>query len=29
MQFENNHAAYDISIGLNDMFQVEARTERF
>ena len=25
MQFENNHAAYDISIALNDMFQVEAR----
>jgi len=29
MQFENNHAAYDISIALNDMFQVEARIERF
>jgi len=29
MQFDNNHAAYDISIALNDMFQAEARTERF
>jgi len=29
MQFKNNHAAYDISIALNDMFQAEARTERF
>ena len=29
MKFENNHAAYDISIALNDVFQAEARTERF
>ena len=29
MQFENNHAAYDIYVALNDMFQAEARTERF
>ena len=29
MQFENNQAAYDISISLNDMFQAEARTKRF
>ena len=29
MQFENNHAAYDISIALNDMFQAEARTKMF
>jgi len=29
MQFKNNHAAYDISIALNDMFQAKARTERF
>jgi len=29
MQFENNHAAYDISIAFNDMFQAESRTERF
>jgi len=29
MQFENNHAAYDISIALHDIFQAEARTKRF
>jgi len=29
MQYKNNHAVYDISIALNDMFQAKARTERF
>jgi len=29
MQFDNNHAAYDMIVALNDMFQTQARTERF
>jgi hypothetical protein len=29
MQFDNNHAAYDMIMALNDMFQTQARTERF
>jgi hypothetical protein len=29
MQFENNFTAYDMIEALNDMFQAEARTERF
>jgi hypothetical protein len=29
MQFDNNHAAYDTMVALNDMFQTQARTERF
>ena len=29
MQFENNHAAHDMTVALRDMFQTQARTERF
>ena len=29
MQFENNHAAHDMIVALRDMFQTQARTERF
>jgi hypothetical protein len=29
MQFDNNHAAHDMIVALNDMFQTQARTERF
>ncbi|CAD6253421.1 unnamed protein product [Miscanthus lutarioriparius] len=29
MQFDNNHAAYNMIVALNDMFQTQARTERF
>ena len=29
MQFENNHAAHDMIVALWDMFQTQARTERF
>jgi gag-polypeptide of LTR copia-type/Zinc knuckle len=29
LQFDNNHAASDMIIALNDMFQTQARTERF
>ncbi|CAD6220054.1 unnamed protein product [Miscanthus lutarioriparius] len=29
MQFDNNHAAYDMIVALNDMFQTQARNERF
>jgi len=29
MQFDNNHAVYDMIVALNDMFEVEAMTERF
>ncbi|CAD6221439.1 unnamed protein product [Miscanthus lutarioriparius] len=29
MQFETNHEAYDMIVALRDMFQTQARTERF
>ncbi|CAD6204194.1 unnamed protein product [Miscanthus lutarioriparius] len=29
LQFDNNHAAHDMIVALNDMFQTQARTERF
>ena len=29
MQFENNHTAHDMIVELRDMFQTQARTERF
>ena len=29
MQFENNHAAHDMIVALQDIFQTQARTERF
>ena len=29
MQFETNHAAHDMIVALQDMFQTQARTERF
>jgi hypothetical protein len=29
MQFDNNHAVHDMIMALNDMFQTQARTERF
>jgi hypothetical protein len=29
MQFDNNHAAHDMIMALNDMFQTQDRTERF
>ena len=29
MQFETNHAAYDMIVALRDMFQTQARTKRF
>ncbi|XP_066309082.1 uncharacterized protein, partial [Miscanthus floridulus] len=29
LQFDNNHAAHDMIVVLNDMFQTQARTERF
>ena len=29
MQFDNNHTAHDMIVALNDMFQTQARTERF
>ena len=29
MQFENNHAAHNMIVALRDMFQTQARTERF
>ena len=29
MQFDNNHAMYDMIVVFNDMFQAEVRTERF
>ena len=29
MQFENNHTAHDMIVVLRDMFQTQARTERF
>jgi hypothetical protein len=29
MQFDNNHAAHDMIVMLNDMFRIQARTERF
>ena len=29
MQFENNHVAHDMIVALRDMFQTQARTERF
>jgi hypothetical protein len=29
MQFETNHEAHDMIIALQDMFQTQARTERF
>jgi hypothetical protein len=29
MQFDNNHAAHNMIVALNDMFQTQARTERF
>jgi hypothetical protein len=29
MQFDNNHAAHDMIVALKDMFQTQARTERF
>ena len=29
LQFDNNHAAHDMIMALNDMFQTQARTERF
>ena len=29
MQFENNHAVHDMIVVLRDMFQTQARTERF
>jgi hypothetical protein len=29
MQFDNNHAAYEMIMALNDMFQTQAKTERF
>ena len=29
LQFDNNHAASDMIIALNDMFQTQARTKRF
>ena len=29
MQFETNHEAHDMIVVLQDMFQTQARTERF
>jgi hypothetical protein len=29
MRFETNHEAYDMIMALKDMFQTQARTERF
>ncbi|XP_066309712.1 uncharacterized protein [Miscanthus floridulus] len=29
LQFDNNHATHDMIVALNDMFQTQARTERF
>ena len=29
LQFDNNHVAHDMIVALNDMFQTQARTERF
>ena len=29
MQFETNHEAHDMIVALQDMFQTQARTERF
>ena len=29
MQFENNHAVHDMIVALRDMFQTQAKTERF
>ena len=29
MQFENNHVAHDMIVALRDMFQTQAKTERF
>ncbi|XP_066363721.1 uncharacterized protein [Miscanthus floridulus] len=29
LQFDNNHAAHNMIVALNDMFQTQARTERF
>jgi len=29
MQFETNHEAHDMIVALRDMFQTQARTERF